>query len=493
MKNKIINIIRPIENGAEKEYLKEFFRFIGCFLSDWAVNDNDWDQWLRPMNEEGGVDILINYFGEDRFLTECHLNGIKRIYCYFSFDKMYGEVLDSPLSSEQTLRRMPNKAPLRRNVLNSLIVSIWRNETSALQSVLNICDSYCGNRQGDVFYYLQAKRGLRFLTMAEVLHEPDAQVSQIEYTPYIKQMIEAMWELWVKLDRYSDAYSKYTRLKAASTIREIICKLDRDDFPRLHQIEYAQKHFYTISAEDIIVKTRELTESDPQFLSAYLCLAGQCRNLPDGNQNEENCYLRILRNIPNGRPQYAFIYFRIGYYFEKRHHNQEKATEYYRLALTADPNYYQALFKLGYYAAIDGRFNEAEAILHRTLRAVFHGKSPEPDKDGSYRHWQELSQKESQYAFKIYILLAKIGINSNREYSARAYASRACLAATRFDEATLIRRASGPFEYINFMNYHHLSEPVHAIWKVLRPWSDGIVQDDYMRSAVRDRLSRWKQ
>ena len=495
MKNKVINIIRPIDNGAEKEYLKEFFRFIGCFLSDWTVDErleSDWNRWLRPTNEEGGVDILINFFGNDPYRLECQLRGIKRIYCYFSFGKMYGKVTEQPLMSEQVLDKEKNKAPLRRDVLNSLIKAIWSNDPSLQNGVLNIANAYVGNTQGDLFYYLQAKRSLRFLTMGEVLNEPDARISQIKYVPYIRQTIEAMWELYAKLEGCTDAYSRYTRLKAASTIREIASKLYQGDLINLNQIGYRDRPFCMPSQAEMITKIKELIKDEPRFLTAYLCLAGQCRNISDGDQGEENCYLRVLQEIPNGRAEYAFVHYRIGYYFEKKHDNKKKAIEYYQAAVAIDPEYYQALFKLGYFAAKEGRFNEAESMLQRTIRAIFHGRSPEPDENGTYPNWLALSMKESQYAFKAYMLLAKISINSNREYSARGYVGKACLAATRFDEAGLVRHASSSFEMACFWDYHQKSEPVHAIWKVLNPWSTGIVQDPYVRNIVQERLLRWR-
>ena len=498
MKNKVINIIRPIDDSAEKEYLKEFFRFIGCFLSDWTVDEklgNSWNRRLEPSSEEGSVDIILNFFGNDSHCQECQLLGIKRIYCYFSFShekKMYGRVTEQPLFSDHELASVENKALLRRDVLNCLITAIWSSDPAPQNSVLNIAKAYVGNSQGDLFYYLQAKRSLRFLTMGEVLNEPTACVTKIKYDPYIKQTIEAMWELYVNLEGCADAYSSYTRLKAASTIREIISKLEPGNLENLKQIGYSGRPLCIFSSGEMISRIKYLIEENPQFLAAYLCLAGQCRNMPAGDRGEESCYLRVLQEIPNGRAEYAFIHYRIGYYFEKKHANIKKAIEYYLAAVAVDPEYYQALFKLGYFAAKDGRFSEAESMLNRTIRAIFRGRSPEPDEYGTYPNWLALSVKESQYAFKAYMLLAKIAINSNREYSAKAYVGKACMAATRFDEAGLVRHVSSKFEIDRFLNYHKLSEPVWAIWKVLKPWSDGIVQDFYVRNIVHERLSRWK-
>lgn len=496
MKNKIINVIRPIDNGAEKEYLKEFFRFIGCFLSDCTIDEAcglGWEQYLLPAGEDGGVDIFINYFGNDPFQMECQIRNIKRIYCYFSFEKMYGTVSESPLPQEEALYNFyPSKAQLRKSLLKDLIFAIWRDEPAALQSVTRIADLYIDNTQGDLFFHLQMRRSLRFLSMGEVLKDPNATVSKVSLSPYLKQTLEGLWALWVQLDGYADAYSRYTRIKAASIMCQIIRSLRDTDSLERDEISYNGIPFRFIQTEELIRNLRTMIDEYPQFLSAFLCMAGLCRNAANDNRNEENCYLQILQSIPGGRREYAFIWYRIGYFFEKKYHNQEKALEYYQKALAADPEYYQALFKLGYYAAADGRFNEAESLLNRTILSIFHGRSTDPDEHGMYGNWLALSMKESQYAFKVYMLLSKIAINSNREYSVKSFIGKACMAATRFEEAGLVRHASTPHEFTPFSLYHRTSEPVWSIWQILKPWTEDIVRDDYVRNIVRQRLSQWQ-
>ena len=117
--------------------------------------------------------------------------------------------------------------------------------------------------------------------MGYVLNEPDARISQIKYVPYIRQTIEAMWELYAKLEGCTDAYSRYTRLKAASTIREIASKLYQGDLINLNQIGYRDRPFCMPSQAEMITKIKELIKDEPRFLTAYLCLAGQCRNITE--------------------------------------------------------------------------------------------------------------------------------------------------------------------------------------------------------------------
>lgn len=494
MKNKVINIIRPVEYGAEKDYLKEFFRFIGCFLSDRTVDEYSESSWLKPSGEENSVDILINYFGKDPYRMECSFRGIKRIYCYFSFDKLYGSVEERPLETDMQMQYKPlNKAVLRRNVLANLICAIWSEDPDICKSVSNIAMLYTENSQGDMFYYLQVKRSLRFLSMSEVLNEPNAYVAQIALSPYIQHALEGLWEMYTQLENSTDSYSYYAQIKAACFMRQIVQKLNENDWPVLEEINYQGKVFQLFSEDVLIDKLHHLIYANPQFISAYLCMAGLCRNAPEWDHSEENCYLQILQSITNGRREYAFIWYRIGYYFEKKYGNHEKALDYYQMTAKVDPDYYQALFKLGYYAAVDGRFKEAEALLNRALTAIFHGRSPEPDENGMYNNWNLLSLKESQYVFKAYMLLAKIAINSNREYSAKAFVGKACIAATCFEEASLVSKAATQLEMKQFWEYHGMSAPVWAIWQILRPWSDGIIEDRYVRNIVNDRLSRWQQ
>ena len=496
MKNKVINIIRPIDNGAEKEYLKEFFRFIGCFLSDSVVDnkaESSWHRYLKPTNEQGNIDILINYFGTDPYYEECQLRGIKRIYCYFSLEAEYDSVTDRPVVMEKLLRKTTkNKAVQRRTVLNDLVTSIWSEDPDLQQRVRKIVELYTGNSQGDLFYYLQMKRNLRFLSMGEVLSEPNARVAEIRCTPYIHQALEGLWELWVKLDGVTDAYSQYARVKSASTMREIVYKLSRNDHLLLSEITCQGSRFQLPTVEELTDKLRNLIDMHPQFLSAYLSMTGLCRSSLEGDRSEENCYLRVLQSISLERQDYAFIWYRIGYFFEKKHHNQSKALQYYRKTLEVDPEYYQAMFKLGYYAAIQGHFNEAELLLNRAIYIIFRGKSTKVDENEEYIDWLVLSQKESQYAFKAFMLLAKIAIKSNREYSAKAFIGKASMAAQCFERAKLIERSSTFLEFRNFQNYHQMSESVWAMWRILEPWSEGIVQDYHVRQIVRESLARWK-
>ena len=67
----------------------------------------------------------------------------------------------------------------------------------------------------------------------------------------------------------------------------------------------------------------------------------------------------------------------------------------------------------------------------------------------------------------------------------------ACFAAMIFERAKLVQQASDRNEFVDFWGYHHLSEPVWAMWKILEPWTEDIIRDFRMRDIVREKLNQW--
>ena len=98
MPNYILRIIRPVERTAEYEYIKEFFRFIGCLVTDFAVDDSlsvNWIEALRPEKARHSIDIVLNC-KDDPYLDQCKHYGIRRIYCEFNFNELCGTIGNEP-------------------------------------------------------------------------------------------------------------------------------------------------------------------------------------------------------------------------------------------------------------------------------------------------------------------------------------------------------------------------------------------------------------
>lgn len=506
----MIQIIRPFVNASEKEYIKKFLRFIGCFVIDSAVDEIavlGWDKGLRPSNENGGVDIVLNYFGEDPYLTDCERQGIKRLYLYFWFNGENGELpacelVRRPLAAKEDVKGenyFKFKIGARKKALECLIEAIWEKEPQERetektgQNIKNIFRFYTENKQGDLFYLLQTKRSLRTLHIVDFLDMPSVRAPHISWDDYIKQMMNGLWETYVRLEAFNDIYSTFARIYIACFIQEVNSLLDESDRESLEKISFDNKTLLVFDARDLIWQALNLLKIAPQFISLYLLMACLCKSVANFDRAEEQYYLKILETVPCDQKRYAHVWYRIGLFYERVRKDEKRAWQCYHRAYEADSQCYQALFKLGFFSAMDGSFNDADYYLDVMIQTVFHNRDAE-DPEGKYPQWEYLSLKDLQYVYKAYILRAKVAINSNREYSARAFIGKACLAATRFEETPLERKSAdaGENDFECYRVYHLKSASVRTMWRILEPWTERIVYDPYIQGIVRYRLRRWE-
>lgn len=504
MSSFIIRVIRPIERTAEFEYLKEFFRFIGYLVTDYTVDDANTENWheaLVPDEKSTYPEIVMNC-PDDLHLDRCKQLGIKRIHFHanFNLDMMCASVREKPSALIPHEEGISDKRILRQKLLRELIDSIWGDELIKSE-IQQIADIYLNQANGEMFYFLQAKRNLRVLVMGEVLKERTAQVTNITLLPYIKSCVASLWQAYCQLETTEGLHAKYARVNVANKIYEIIAKLYDTERFGIADIKYDKKPCVPPEMPALIQELEQILDQEPTLISAYLLMANIYSAFAWKSDAEELCYRRLWNALPRSGRDYAFIWYRNAYFYEKRKKDLGKALDYYRYAVQLNPECYQAWFKLGYYAAADKRYDQAEYMLRQMIQSVFHGRSTDPDENGAYTNWLALSTKECQYVYKAYILLAKIAFNRNQEKAIRTYIGRACMAATRFEEATVVRQVSHCDEkdnhdqyetsFVEFDDYHRYSTPVWAMWQVLSPWTENVVKDPFIRDIVRSRLSRW--
>lgn len=501
MKNKVIRLVCTTDNCAEKEYIKEFFNFIGCFFFEKKFNmrhGNDWLVFLKPGNDKYDIDILVNYFGYDPFMQESNFRGTKRIYCYFSFEEGYVMVLEKPLPSLEYLQPNKNisKKTLRQTALNDLVSLIWKDELDTKEAVLNIVDSYTDNSCVDLFYFLQLKTSFEFLSTNDVAKVYSNNVPPIKLHLYLINAIKAMYFVYANLETSSDPYSQYARINAANMIYSLYQKLDPSKREYLQEIYLPFiKPFHMVSPNDMISMLNKLLDDNPNFLSAYLLMASIYNDTLNYKKDTENCYVKLLTSIPKKQNDYAFIWSQCGDFF-LRNKDIEKAIKFYNNALEINPQYYPALLKLSYNLL---KVNEADNLnvakiyLKRAIEAISCGESDEQHKDGSSPFFEKLSLEESEYFLRIYHLLSITTIIHCLEYTMQSYVFKMCMAALAFEKAGLISRISTPNEYNDFFTYHSFSEPVYSAWQVLKPWSEGVAQEEYVAKTVRARILKQQQ
>lgn len=489
-----IRIINPISVAPIKEYVKEFLRFIGCMVFDCLVEestDYGWKKALQPSNEKNGVDIIMNYDGGDYFSEECRIKSIKRIFLNISVkDRAYCFSYRDDRHAEPICKYAESRKQLRQSVVSLIIDSIWAEMPDGHEAVSTIFASYTCNSQGDVFYLIQAKKGLRVLNMGEVLQVPEARVASLSLQPYLNRVLSGLWEIAVNLEKETNTYCVYTRLNTLFLMREVACRINEEERGALSEINYNGRRFRIIPIEELCAQLQEFIEKNTRFISAYLLIANISQLFPRGESLEIACY-SMVRNLLSGYGSgHGFIWYKIGLYYEKTRYNLDAAKKSFQRAYQIDKRCYPALFKLGFYAAKENKFTEAESLLNNMINNIFAEKSIEPNTSGKFRAWENLSLKEIQYIFKASIFLAKIGINSERELFAKGSIGNACLSATNYEYAALTREISDESDedWINYIQYHKNSTPMWAMWRVLLPWSENIIRDDFVKNIVIGRL-----
>lgn len=489
----MVRIIRPIEDAAQKEYIREFFRFIGCLVADLAVDiklPGDWQRCLQADNEENGVDIVINFYGNDASRMECASRGIIRIYLYWELGQSEIAVEKIPRERKYLLHDKTRQGYTPQKVLCRLVEEIWEKDKN-LVHLKNLLNIYIDGSTAinDLFYLLQAKRCLQALNTGSILENMEPEKIEVTSRDYLCEMLVRLSSIYRALSENQDPYSVYMRINAVALFWEVVRLLPMSNYELVKTIVEAGGRVAIPPVRELLVQARGLLEENPQFLSGLLMMANLYRSDPEEDGKEEACYLKALQSGSKEKKEYGFIWYRVGTFYEKARRDIKTAVRCYGKATQANPRCYQALFRLGYHSMLEGHLKESENMLNLAIDAILNGRNPERNQEQEYPNWQFLSLKEARYIYMAYILLAKIALNSGREYAAKAAVGKACLAATKFEEALLVsnlaeKGAQPDAGYINFKQYHEVSQPVFTLWHILEPWSQYIVQDDYVRHVV---------
>lgn len=154
-----IRIIYPTNYAAEKEYIKTFFEFIGIAVIEQRVlSNNEWYEYLNKLNDEDGVDIILNYFPSEKEKND------SRIFLYLDLNRAsFRESAEPILRSESVCIDITDsnefaidKRKTRIAVLDFLIETIWKNDKKTILYLNTLRKQYVpDNEDKDFFYFLQ--------------------------------------------------------------------------------------------------------------------------------------------------------------------------------------------------------------------------------------------------------------------------------------------------------------------------------------------------
>ena len=522
-----IQIVHPFESASEAEFLKEFFRFLGCLVYD-RPSPEAWN--VESLSQSDAI-IFLNYPMESQYGFS---SGSICVYLSFDFSAQNSEVYVWKTLEGTTLvsNETHSKATLESQILEHLISKIWKDFVLDAKCIQKVRELYLAN---NLYPLLQYKRAFRVLRMGEAI---DANIGISKITPehVIVEMLRAFWYVYAVLRNKQhlsaqetlpegnnedgrSVYGVYACVNAGRCLRQVCLALrylPDDDLDCIAAVEKEglspeEVRFTVCSAQTLIEQLKILLAKDKSFLAAYLLAASISKTSRDLEFAAREYYSYILAQTHPSDIYYAFIQYELGNYYEKIGGNISAAVQYFKQALDQDDNCYQAQYKVSCYDARAGRYQEAEIGFMRVTEILFCGR----DSDTT-ANWEQLSLKRTQYAFKSYIWLAKIAYNYYRSTAmVTEWVSKAFQAAKMYQASWLLRRSidfagepdqeessaqkpqeatlkSGTMEWATLQGYHRHSEPMHVLWLVLYSWVDGVIQDEYLQTLVKRELKAFE-
>ena len=522
-----IQIVHPFESASEAEFLKEFFRFLGCLVYD------------RPLSEARNVEsisqsdavIFLNHPVEGQYGS---FSGSICVYLHFEFSTQDLEsyVWETIEGNTFVPKEAHSKADLESQVLEHLIANIWKDSALDAECIQKVRELYLAN---NLYPLLQYKRAFRVLRMGEAI---DANIGISKITPehVIVEMLRSFWYVYAVLrnkqrlsaqetlpeERGEDersVYGIYACVNAGRCLRQVCLvlrylpddNLDCDAAVEKEGLSPDEVRFTICGAQTLVEQLKFLLAKDKSFLVAYLLAASISKTSRDLEFAAREYYSYILAQTHPSDIYYAFIQYELGNYYEKIGGNISAAVQYFKQALAQDDNCYQAQYKVSCYDARAGRYQEAEIGFIRVTKILFCDR----DSDTT-ANWEQLSLKRTQYAFKSYIWLAKIAYNYYRSTAmVTERVSKAFQAAKMYQASWLLKHSidfagkpdqeessaqkpqeetlkSDTMEWTTLQGYHRHSEPMHVLWLVLYSWVDGVIQDEYLQTLVKRELEAFE-
>lgn len=520
-----IQIVHPFESASEAEFLKEFFRFLGCLVYDRPLSQ----AWNVDMISQSDAIIFLNYPAESQYGFS---SGSICVYLSFELSAQDSEIYVWKTIEGNTLvsKETHSKAALESQVLEYLISKIWKDFALDTECIQKVRELYLAN---NLYPLLQYKRAFRVLRMGEAI-DANIGISKVTPEPLIVKMLRSFWCVYAVLRNKQhlstqeppvqgnaedgrSVYGVYACVNAGRCLRQVCLVLhylpdaDLDCDAGKEGLSQEEARFSICGAQTLVKQLEFLLVKDKTFLTAHLLAASISKTSQDLEFAAREYYSYILAQTHPSDIYYAFIQYELGNYYEKIGGNISAAVQYFKQALTQDDNCYQAQYKVSCYDARAGRYQEAEIGFMRLTKILFCGR----DSDTT-ANWKQLSLKRTQYVFKSYIWLAKIAYNYYRSTAmVTEWVSKAFQAAKMYQASWLLRRSvdfagesdqkessthrfqettpeQGVKEWEILQGYHKQSEPMHVLWLVLYSWVDGVIQDEYLQTLVKRELKAFE-
>lgn len=480
---KTIRLIYSLHDAAEKEVIKEFFRFVGCLVYDMPIRSQNVFDNLVLEDPWHDVDIILNLYDYSPLWKST--SRTKRVFLTYHLEKQKGTreyIWKNPKEKENTAA---TKKKLNQQIFEHLIKNIWDDEKFSTQkeSLLEINKLYQAN---DLLVYLQLKRTFKVVNMPEI-EGRSSKSNKISITNqvvdnFISKMMNHLWNVYESFsekrwEKLQSVYSIYARVNAARKIREIFKLLDEVPHGLCSKV-------VAIDAKELLHELKRLQDMDSRYYSMFFLSAYICQSDPTLNLQAGKFYETVLKNIATigGISEFeAFVVYHLGAYSEKQWRDFDDAFHNFSKAAQLDPECYQARFKLGCHKVRQNRYVEAIEDFSRVIDIL----SPQ-----SVSEWKAIPLKRLQYIYKSYIWMADIA----EQYlgsleKASYYLSHAAVVAEAYTRNDCIQKMLDEDDIKDVNKYHFESVPVGFLWNLLMRRAN-VLGNANLKNDISSRIDR---
>ena len=512
-----MRIIHTEEYNAEAEYLKTFFEFIGILVYDEVIYSNDTIYThLKKENDKEGVDIVLNYYSKEYSINYLQ----NRLYLYFDLQenicKLENEPLESPFLNDTS--NNPSRKDTRINALNNLINEIWKDDEENLQAILKIKELYVSKTEdNDLFYILQAIYctnqlfSLDFIKIANMQEEKEAK-DKGKPTPsctkycfnisldddYIKKMFFELWRIICNLKDSDNPYITYTTINAYKLLLILYSYLynrHKYDLPKL--IEYNNQKIELKDISFLYNLTKDLLHQHYWFTKAYFMLI-ELNEMVD--EPDDNIFMHLINESKTKKfpAYYSSIYHQYGLkqiyyatinlieenYSYKKYIN--KGNVMLDEALQIDQLNFRILYDQAFFLVPDRKFESAKYKLANVQYYI--GNKKIDDMIFNFNTMQN-----NILVLETYILLFKIALNTNQEYSMRNFVGMALRTTIYIESSPLINVIADENEgtYNDFIEYMKYSTTIWNLYSYLEPIINYMINNNCAKKTLKKQLSRW--
>lgn len=480
-----IKIFYELKAAAEKEILKEFFRYVGCLVMDTPMAvDNKEKDLEYPEKEQ-----LVFLFLTDKPLlkaqgaTAVTDKVIESTEGYELWAAFYMRRENLEESSGQLLLKKNAAKTIGKEAVEQLINCLWVGDETSIQDLKKVNNAFWDN---NLFPYLQIKRTFRVVNMGEVL-ALGTRHYDIPDSDFIENMTNAFENVAneCKKNRISTGvYATYAYVNSYRKIREIYNSLALNSAKRMRVAQKMEP------VPNLLQELNEIYRIFPNYVAMYYLAAYLCQSDSRYTLDAYKYFLDARQYVNNETNELsAFGVYQLGRYEKKILNKPEAAFEHYKKAESINLRCYQAVFQVACYYASENKYDLAEKEFERVIEIISEGLKlkgvPYNSKEiVEQSDWAKVSLKETQYIFKAYIWLAKLALKKYGESAIGVYVNEALLAAVAYMYSPMLKKCCDTTFYSYIEAYHKKGITVRALFFVLRDMVGDSPANEDLKKAI---------